>query len=312
MGRGTARRGRGLSARGLERGVTARRAIGYAQALAQLAGSVDARRRRSPRRRRSRAATRAARCRGSSATPTSQWLDAGRRPSPLETRHMSSTSARSTAARHRVRHRPVAGRGPHPAVEQPASRHPAQAHRAARAVPRRRGRRRHRRHGDGRLRRAPRVAVLPGLRPACGAVRASRAALVTAAEDAPARDGLPQGAAHGAARQRRRARGFYDALGYEPFDTSTTGKRAHRRRLTWHPDPMTEPEPYREAAPRRQRVVARIHAGTTTWTGTGSGSALDGTMHAQRHVRLAGDRSACGPTYDKSGRPAQGDRGSRE
>ena len=42
--------------------------------------------------------------------------------------------------RHRVRHRPLAGRRPDAVVEQPAPRHPAQAHRPARAVPRRRRR----------------------------------------------------------------------------------------------------------------------------------------------------------------------------
>ena len=43
--------------------------------------------------------------------------------------------------RHRVRHRPLASRRCDPLLEQPAPRHPAQAHRAARAVLRRRGRR---------------------------------------------------------------------------------------------------------------------------------------------------------------------------
>ncbi len=49
-----------LRARGLERGTTARRAIGYAQALAQLSGTMT-RAEAIARRRRSRGATRAAR-----------------------------------------------------------------------------------------------------------------------------------------------------------------------------------------------------------------------------------------------------------
>ena len=60
-------RSRRLAPHGLEHGVTARRAIGYAQALAQLPASCR-RPRRSPRRRRSRAATRGGRSRGSSGT----------------------------------------------------------------------------------------------------------------------------------------------------------------------------------------------------------------------------------------------------
>ena len=71
VGGRAARRGRGAARAGPRDGVTARRAIGYAQALAQLAGEPDASRGDRRRRRRSPAATRAGRCRGSSATRAS-------------------------------------------------------------------------------------------------------------------------------------------------------------------------------------------------------------------------------------------------
>ncbi|VXB02873.1 hypothetical protein MICRO8M_100095 [Microbacterium sp. 8M] len=112
-------------------------------------------------------------------------------------------------------------------MERPPRRHRAEARRAARALPRRRGTgaRRgrsegrssggtgsgddgchaHRRIGDGGLRRTPRLALLPreriraarcGNRPRAG--RRSGAA--------PARDGLSEGAAHGPPGERARAR----------------------------------------------------------------------------------------------------------
>ena len=94
----------------------------------------DTRPRRSPRHRRSRGATRGDRCRGSGATPTSRGSTIGRRcRAPADTGLMTTIRA-FTAPRHRVRHRPLASRGPHPLLERSAPRHRAQAHRAARTV----------------------------------------------------------------------------------------------------------------------------------------------------------------------------------
>ena len=127
----------GLRARGLEDGVTARRAIGYAQALAQLRGRRRPRPRRSPRRRRSRAATRDGRSRGSSATPRSTWVEPERMPRPWQTRSGDCRHPRLRPRRHRGGRGALARGRAHAAVERSAPGHRAQALGAARALPRR-------------------------------------------------------------------------------------------------------------------------------------------------------------------------------
>ena len=226
VGRRAARRGRARSAqRGLERRRHRAPRDRLRAGARAAARRRDARPRRSPRRRRSRAATRVGRCRGSSDIPTCAWVDRRARcrdrladtglddhasaPSPCATPSPSSPSGRPPASR-------GPWNNPHLDIQRKLTVQPELFLVAVDA-------RRHRRHGDGRLRRAPRMAVLPrhptraaraGHRPRPRRRRRGRAA----------RDGLPEGAAHGAPGQRRRARLLRRAR-LRAVRHSATGKR---------------------------------------------------------------------------------------
>ncbi len=84
-------------------------------------------------------------------------------------------------------------------------------------------RRRDRRIGDGRIRRAPRVDLLPRLRPRRRGEGIGRH-LVEAAEHALLELGCP-GVQLMVRPENEEVLSFYDALGYERSTTTTTGKR---------------------------------------------------------------------------------------